>query len=231
MKNTMHMMTATTGLSPMPQPLIDRLLQWHDKNKTVLVNKGASALYSPWLCTRIRDIDITESSVYHIPNTLNGSKWNKSFVEELPELIEYFNCLPLKNVDKIILLETIKPCVPHIDLSSLYYKDITFEPANYRMSLRHNTGNGFYVQPIPKNEFGSGSRKERHSPYPKQYYNPEIGKWWVLNNWCCQHGSDWTDGDQKVLISVQGSPSEKHREVINSTVENVLYHPCTLEQT
>jgi hypothetical protein len=229
MKKTMYMMTATTSLPPMPQPLIDRLLQWHDKNKSVLTNRGATALYSPWLSTKIRDGDLTENAVYHIPNTLPGRQWNRSFVNELQELVEYFNCLPLKKVDKIILLETTKPCVPHIDLSSLYYNDISLEPANYRMSLRHSKSDGFYVQPIPENEFGS-PRKERHSPYPKQHYNSEIGKWWVLNNWCCQHGSDWTEGDNKVLISVQGTPSEKHREVINN-VENVLYHPCTLEQT
>ena len=100
-------MTATTSLLPMPQLLIDRLLEWHDAYKTVLVNKGANALYSPWLSTKIRDGDLTENIIYNIPNTIPGRQWNKSFVDEFPELVEYFNCLPLKRVDKIILLENL----------------------------------------------------------------------------------------------------------------------------
>jgi len=218
------MMTATTSLPSMSQSLIDQLLKWHDANKTVLVNKGANALYSPWVSTKIRDGDLKENIIYNIPNTIPGTQWNKCFVEEFPQLVEYFNCLPLKRVDKIILLETTKSCVPHVDLSSLYYNDISLEPANYRMSLRHGKSNGFYVQPVPEDQFGY-PRKEQFSPYPKQNYNPEVGKWWVLNNWCCQHGSDWIEGDQKVLISVQGTPSLKHIEVINNDVENVLYYP------
>jgi hypothetical protein len=195
-----------------------------------MTNKGATALHSPWLATRIRDQDITENAIYYIPNTLPGRQWNRSFVNECKELIEYFNCLPLKRVDKILLLETIKPCVPHIDLSSIYYNDMSLEPANYRMFLRHSNSDGFYVQPVPENEVG-GPRKERYSPYAKQHYAPAIGKWWVLNNWCCQHGSDWTEGDNKVLIAVQGTPSEKHRTVIAHNITNVLYHPIAIEQT
>ena len=92
--------------------------------------------------------------------------------------------------------------------------------------LRNNSRNGFYVQPIPKEEFGSGIRKEMYSPYDKIYYKPEIGKWWVLNNWCCQHGSEWNEGESKVLISVQGAPSPEHMKVRNfNRLTNIITHP------
>jgi hypothetical protein len=214
-------LAATTGLPVLSTANVDRLLVWHDNNKTLLENKGSVILYNPWLHTKIRDIDPMSNPV-EISNTTPGAPWNGDFVKEFPELVEYFNCLPIKNITRIVLLETFKDCVPHIDMSGI---GINFlEPSSYRMTLRDQQEKGFYVQPIPKEEFGSGIRKEEFSPYNKIYYHPEIGKWWILNNWSCQHGSDWTDSAHKVLISVQGVPSMEHFNV-KKLLENIVYHP------
>jgi hypothetical protein len=218
------MMAATVDLPPMPAETVQKLLEWHDQNKVILDNVGARGLETPWYHTKIRDTENLPNSKT-IQGTLPGAPWNSDFVSQFPELVLFFNNLPLMRVGKILLLETYKECFSHIDLSSHNYSDVTYEPCNYRMTLRDTPGNSFYVQPIPENEFGSGPRKNRPSPYDRVYYHADIGKWWVLNNWCCQHGSEYTEGDRKVLISVQGTPYVKHRSLIKSNVSNVACHP------
>jgi hypothetical protein len=215
-------MAGEVNLPSMPRDLVDKLLIWHDSKKTVLTNKGATALYYPWVHTKIRDNE--GDNLIDIDESIPGSPWNSDFVEEFPELVKFLNQLPLKTVGRIILLETIKPCTPHIDLSSMYYTDTTYEPCNYRMTLRESKSNGFYVQAIPKEDFGTGPRRDKTSIYDKNFFKPKIGNWWVLNNWCCQHGSEWDEGDNKVLISIQGTPSEDHRVLLKS-LTNVIYHP------
>jgi len=225
MINTQLIMTGEVGIPGLSSLDIQELLVWHDNNKTILDNRGGEGLYFPWVHTKIRDVELTESNSLVINSTIPGSPWNREFVETFPNLVELFDSLPFEKIYRIVLLETIKECVPHIDLSSLFYQDNTLEPCNYRMTLRESShSQGFYVQPIPEEEFGTGARKERTSKYTKQHYHPTLGNWWVLNNWCCQHGSDWKEGDQKVLVSVQGRPSEDHRAYLNS-LKNITYHP------
>lgn len=215
-------MAGEVDLPTMSDKVISKLLKWHDSNKKLLENRGAAALYHPWVHTKIRDTDEMDS--VELPNTTPGAPWNKEFVELFPELIEFFNILPLKSIGRIILLETVKPCTPHIDLSSMYYTDITLEPCNYRMTLRASNSNGFYVQAIPAEEFGQGPRRDKTSVFQKEHFKPRLGHWWVLNNWCCQHGSDWEEGDSKVLISIQGEPKDQHRELLK-TISNSVFHP------
>lgn len=223
MNNINLILAATTTLPKLSLDRVSDLLQWHDKEKTLLENKGSVMLYNPWLHSKIRDIDQLDNNI-EIKNSIPGAKWNKKFVDEFPELVDYFNCLPIKNIVRILILETFKECVPHIDLSGINLNFI--EPSSYRMMLRNNTQKGFYVQPIPKEEFGTGIRKEKSSPYDKIYYRPLIGEWWLLNNWCCQHGSDWEKNDSKVLISVQGTPSIEHMKLRHlKNFNNVVVHP------
>lgn len=223
-QDSQTVMAATTALMGLSTDECNELLKWHDNNKSLLNNIGSIGLYNPWLHTKIRDIDLKDSSI-KIENAVRGSPWNRDFAKTFPNLIEKFNELPFIYIHKIIILETIKECVPHIDGSASSHNDKTVEPYGYRMLLRTpSKSKGFYVQAIPTEEFGMGPRKEMHSPYPKQYYKPELGKWWVLNNWCCQHGSDWEEGDNKVLISVIGIPSLKHTELLKS-LTNIIKHP------
>lgn len=221
---TQVIMAGTIPSSGISDDLVQRLLDWHDRCKTLLQNTGSIGLHSPWIHTKIRDSDRMEEPL-RIKHSIPGSPWNGSFIQEFPELVDVFNSLPFKIIHKIVILETIKECVPHIDGSADLYADKTLEPCNYRMLLQKSKfSSGFYVQAIPKEEFGCGARKEASSPYPKQYYSPDIGKWWVLNNWCCQHGSDWKADDGKVLISVVGTPTDQHREFLKS-LTNVIMHP------
>lgn len=224
MSNNVNLiLAATTNLPKLSLDQVELLLEWHEREKTLLENKGSIMLYNPWYKSTIRDIDQIDNCV-NIENSIQGPAWNKNFVDNFPELVNYFNCLPIKNIIRILILETYKECVSHIDMSGINLDFI--EPSSYRMMLKNNTKKGFYVQPIPKEEFGSGIRKEHTSPYEKIYYKPPIGEWWLLNNWCCQHGSNWETGDKKVLISVQGSPSAKHMIIRNDkNLKNIVYHP------
>ncbi len=217
-------MVGTTSIPALDNSIIDQLLDWHDSKKTILENPGSIGLNTPWVHTKIRDSDPMEKSI-QIKNSISGSPWNLDFVENFPTLVESFNQLPLNFINKILILETVKECVPHIDGSSRTYLDKSIEPCNYRMLLRKpKNSKGFYVQPLLKENFGISARKEIDTPYSKNYYSPEIGKWWVLNNWCCQHGSDWLPEDNKALISVIGTPSNEHKQILNS-LSNTIKHP------
>lgn len=225
-------MVAYMSLPGLLSTQVEKLLLWHDAQKATLTNKGGVNLNYPWVHTKIRDEDLQPTEKVEVPNTLPGSAWNQEFVKKFPDIVEHLNCLPLRFVSKIILLETTKVCLTHIDLSKSWCDDVTMEPWSYRMTLRNAVGPGFFVQPIPKAEWGSGPRTSKYSPYPKQHFKAEVGHWWVLNQWCCQHGADWQEGDQKVLISVQGTPSEEHRQVLNrSTLLPALIHPDVEDET
>jgi hypothetical protein len=217
-------MAGETNLQGINQTRLTDLLSWHDLKKTLLKNKGSIGLGNPWIHTKIRDSDLTEN-YKTLKNSIPGSPWSTDFIDKFPDLIKVFDELPLKVIHKIVILETIKECVSHIDGSSELYKDKLFEPCNYRMLLRKSQNSqGFYLQAISPEKFGCNPRKEIDSVYPKEHYRPAIGKWWVLNNWCCQHGSDWQPGDQKVLISVLGVPAPTHKTIVTS-LSNVLIHP------
>lgn len=217
-------MAGTTSLTGLSNEDCNNLLEWHDNNKTLLKNVGSIGLYNPWVHTKIRDLEFNTNFI-KIKETTPGCPWNADFVERFPKLVNSFNELPFSYIHKIIILETIKECVSHIDGSAGTFNDKSYEPYGYRMLLRNPIkSKGFYVQGIEQKDFGCGPRKETYSPYPKNYYSPEIGKWWVLNNWCCQHGSDWNEGDNKVLISVIGVPSEKHKTLLSS-LTNIIKHP------
>lgn len=222
-------MVAYMDLPALPLTRVNALLEWHDARKETLTNRGGVNLGFPWTHTKLRDSDLLPAESVAVRYTTAGSAWNSEFVSQFPDIVEYFNCLPLSYVGKIILLETTKACLTHIDLSTSWCKDVTMEPWSYRMTLRNSEGPGFFVQAIPKAEWGSGPRTSKHSPYPKQHFKAEVGRWWALNQWCCQHGSDWQEGDRKVLISVQGTPYEEHRNVLNrSELLPALIHPEAL---
>jgi hypothetical protein len=222
--NNEFIMAGETDLQGITQARLINLLSWHDSNKTLLKNKGSIGLDNPWVHTKIRDSDLT-GNYKTLKDSIPGSPWNVDFINNFPDLIKIFDSLPLKVIHKIVILETIKECVSHIDGSSGLYKDKSFEPCNYRMLLRKSqSSQGFYLQGISPEKFGCNPEKEIDSHYPKEYYQPAIGKWWVLNNWCCQHGSDWQSGDQKVLISVLGVPALSHKKIVTS-LSNIILHP------
>jgi hypothetical protein len=222
--------SGVTNLPGLSTSDIEKLLEWHDNNKKTLINQGSLGLKKPWVHTKIRDTELLKKSVF-IDNKIPGSAWNKDFIENFSNLVEIFDQLPFTFIEKIIILETIKDCEPHIDASSKHYQDNSLEPCNYRMLLRKlKPTKGFYLQGLEKKDFGITPQKNVKTSFPKQYFSPTIGKWWVLNNWCCQHGSDWIDGDSKTLISVLGTPSTSHLNVLNSLSDMVL-HPCVYENS
>jgi hypothetical protein len=203
-------MVTEVAVPGIPQNLVTALLRWHDDNKSVLANTGAVALNRPWVSTTIRDVDATSTVCGSIP----GSPWNPVFVKQFPQVVSILNRLPLQHIERIYLLETQAVCPAHTDMSRLLYDDNTLEPCNYRMTLRESTSSsGFYVQPKEIANWG-GPTKSVTSPIIN-YWACSIGKWWTLNNFICQHGSDYSPGDHKVIISVQGTP-------------NPVTHPTTL---
>lgn len=206
-------MVSYVDLPPLEEGEIDKLLNWHDGRKTVMSNKGGQNLEFPWLWTQIRDIDL-EGGVQH-PGTLPGSGWNEDFLLNFPDLASYFNCLPMTDVTRIVLLETKKSVLPHVDLSSEYYDGHIFEPANFRMTLRNADGPGFFVQALPRDMWAIGPSTNNETQFSKDHFKAELGRWWVLNNYCCQHGSDFQPGDRKVLISVQGKISPRHLALLH----------------
>lgn len=229
--SSMLKMVAYMDLPALSLEQVQRLLEWHDERKLTLTNKGGVNLKYPWVHSKIRDSDLPQSEKEEVAGTLSGTPWNREFVERFPDIVQHLECLPLSYVGKILLLETTKACPVHVDLSTAWCSDVTMEPWSYRMTLRNANGPGFYVQAIPRAEWGSGPRTDKHSPFPKRYFKGELGRWWTLNQWCCQHGSEWDEGDQKVLISVQGTPSEEHRKVLERSKSlGCIEHPALVNR-
>ena len=222
-------MVTDTPLEVMPKELVDRILVWHDSKKHKLDNIGASTLDYPWASSHIRnDVDIDDP--VSLDNSIPGNPWNNEFVVKFPEALHYFNQLPLTYISRIVLLESTKEVIAHVDRSKSHISDETLEPASYRMHLRGCEKQGFYVQPKPLAEWGSSRAITRYSPgythitrLPIKYWQGEIGGWWLLNNFCAQHGSTYEPGDNKVIISVQGTPDTiRHKELLKNCNENKL---------
>lgn len=216
-------MTAEVDLPKMPVDLINRILEWHDAGKKLLDNAGAKGIDYPWISTHIRDNAGIDDPV-SIPFLKPGSPWNREFVKLFPEAISYFECLPLVDIERIVLLEAKKKVWSHVDRSKTHCPDNRLEPASYRMYLRESKSDGFYVQSRPMKEWGNHRAIEPISPgyeylkepLPYRFWRTEIGQWWVLDNFCSQHGSKWQAGDNKVILSVQGKIHEgKHRELLD----------------
>lgn len=222
-------MVTETGLEKMPIELVNRILAWHDSKKYKLDNIGASTLDYPWASSHIRnDADIPEPVI--VPGSIPGNPWNKEFVDLFPDAIKYFNQLPLTKIARIVLLESTKEVIAHVDRSKSHIPDETLEPASYRMHLRGCEKQGFYVQPKPLSEWGSSRAITRHSPgfthitrLPIRFWQGEIGSWWLLNNFCAQHGSTHEPGDNKVIISIQGTPDPiRHKELLKNCDDRKL---------
>jgi hypothetical protein len=214
----------------MPKELVDRILVWHDSKKYKLDNIGASTLNYPWASSHIRnDVDIAHPCIIH--DSIPGNPWNKEFVDLFPGAIKYFDQLPLINIARIVLLESTKEVLSHVDRSKSHIQADTLEPASYRMHLRGCEKQGFYVQGKPLSEWGSAraitpvSAGFTHltKPLPIRFWQGEIGRWWLLNNFCAQHGSTYEPGDNKVIISVQGTPDPvRHRELLKECAKQGL---------
>jgi hypothetical protein len=222
-------MVTQVALPRIKESTILNMLGWHDENKKILANKGAAALHYPWLASTIRDIDPLDNPV-DLPG-IPGSMWNKYFVDAFPEVCDAINRLPLISIDRVYLLENRVRCQAHNDLSKFLYAENLLEPCSYRMTLRSSTSTkGFYVQPKPTNEWGQ--KDARHGQgWAKDYWEAAIGSWWVLNNFVCQHGADWAPGDDKVILSVQGTPNaDAHKMLMRESVDyNGLWHPIAHE--
>ena len=219
-------MVMAVDLPELPQHLISGILEWHDSKKKLLNNSGAAGIKYPWISSHIRDnVDI--ANPVNLKETIPGSPWNKEFVELFPDAIPFFNNLPLINIERIVLLESTKPVPVHVDRSKLHFRSNILEPTSYRMYLRNaEKSNGFYVQSKPMREWGSPNaigmdsvgHEHMTQPLPKNFWKISPGKWWLLDNFCTQHGADWKEGDDKVIISVQGRiDPAKHKELMNKS--------------
>jgi hypothetical protein len=220
-------MTSYINLPPLSEEHITSLLAWHDLTKETLINPGAIALKKPWIASKIRDLAANLELPTEIVNSIPGNPWSSDFVNRFPEIVKIFNSLPFNRIEKIILLQNNKFCQSHNDQSSLLYDDISIEPCNYRLTLRGSTASkGFFIQPKPVTSWGS-TYALLNKGLPVVYWDAKPGHWWTLNNFCCQHGSDWEEGDNKVIISVQGTPNtEKHLELLNNSEHlECLEHP------
>ena len=215
-------MVSDTPLEVMPKELVDRILVWHDSKKHKLDNIGASTLDYPWASSHIRNnVDIDDP--VSLDNSIPGNPWNKEFVDLFPSAIKYFDQLPLIKIERIVLLESTKEVLSHVDRSKSHVPDSTCEPASYRMHLRGCEKEGFYIQGKPISEWGSSRAITPSSlgfthltkPLPIRYWQGKIGSWWLLNNFCAQHGSTYEPGDNKVIISVQGTIDPvRHKELL-----------------
>lgn len=220
-------MVGYINLPPLREDDINKLLDWHDSTKDRLDNLGAEALGQPWVASRIRDFDVNLESPTLVRNSIPGNPWNKDFTSKFPELVSIFNSLPFDRIERILLLQNTKFCPSHNDQSKFLYPDNSIEPCNYRMTLRDSkTSRGFFVQPKPFKTWGTRDAIWNQG-YPLMHWNGKPGYWWVLNNFCCQHGSDWKEGDDKVILSIQGTPnSERHLELLrNSDHFKCIEHP------
>ena len=219
-------MVSYIDIEPLSQPVIDRLLEWHDNNKAIYNTQSTMELGYPWNHSIIR----AKSGHEHINMVpldygIVGSRWNKEFVDMFPEIVEHFNNLPFDAISAIVLLETVKECPAHMDASKLdNYRDVTLEPCNYRMTIRHSNSPGFWVAPLDESRWGIRWMLDSSV---KMEWAPEIGRWWALNNHVNSHGSHWEQGDKKVIVSVQGTPnSEKHKALLaNTTEDGCIFHP------
>lgn len=221
------MMTSYIDLPPLAQNSIDALLSWHDSVKTMLDNSGAMALNNPWISSAIRDFKTNLETSTEVENSIPGNPWNSDFVSKFPDLVKTFNALPFTHIERILLLQNTKFCPSHNDQSKFLYSDNSIEPCNYRMTLRDSkSSKGFFVQPKPFSTWGTQHAFKKQG-WPAMFWNAKPGWWWVLNNFCCQHGSDWKEGDDKVILSVQGTPDPvRHLELLkNSTHLRSLDHP------
>jgi hypothetical protein len=228
-------MVMEVALPPIDKKLLEEILKWHDQQKTLLNNPGSRALRFPWLATTIRDYEQNLKNSIELDYGISGNPWNRDFVENFQDFVEVINSIPLTEIKRIYLLETIKPCPTHVDMSKQLYNDLSLEPCNYRISMRENTSNsGFYIQPKPRKEWGnsrailSGDTEYNNgNGIDPITWTPKVGHWWVLNNYCCQHGSTWQEGDNKVILSVQGTPdTKKHKELLERSKDcNKIDHP------
>lgn len=211
-------MTGYINLPPFSEATVEKLLEWHDSVKETLANPGAVALRQPWIASVIRDYDSNLESPIKLNSGISGNPWNFDFVDKFPELISVFNSLPFDNIERIYLLENYKFCDSHNDQSKFLYSENSIEPCNYRMTLRNSqTSKGFFVQPKPFKTWGTADAIKKQG-FPVYYWPGKPGYWWVLNNYCCQHGSDWKLGDNKVILSIQGTPNEeKHLALLKDS--------------
>jgi hypothetical protein len=220
-------MAGYINLPPFSEENITKLLEWHDLGKDRLDNLGAEALGQPWIASKIRDFEVNLKSPILVKNSIPGNPWNLDFAIRFPDLVSIFNSLPFKKIERILLLQNTKFCPSHNDQSKFLYDDNYIEPCNYRLTLRNSKkSKGFFVQPKQFKDWGTQHALKNHG-LPAVHWNPKPGYWWVLNNFCCQHGSDWKEGDDKVILSVQGTPDhEKHLELIkNSEHLKCVNHP------
>jgi hypothetical protein len=220
-------MTSYVNLPPLSDEHITTLLAWHDSTKETLSNPGAVALKQPWIASKIRDFAENLESPTTVVSSIPGNPWNFDFISRFPEIAKIFNSLPFDKIERIYLLQNNKFCESHNDQSSFLYDEFSIEPCNYRMTLRGSkVSKGFFVQPKPFKSWGSADALKNQG-LPVFYWNAKPGYWWTLNNFCCQHGSDWKRGDDKVIISIQGTPNtEKHLELLkNSEHLKCIEHP------
>ena len=220
-------MTGYVNLPPISHENITKLLNWHDSNKDQLNNLGAEALGQPWIASKIRDFDVNLKSAGYAKKSIPGNPWNTDFLLRFPELVDILNSLPFKKIERILLLQNTKFCPAHNDQSKFLYSDNYIEPCNYRVTLRSSTkSKGFFVQPKSFKDWGTQHALKGHG-LPAMYWNARPGYWWVLNNFCCQHGSDWREGDDKVILSIQGTPDdEKHLKLIEDSYHlKCIEHP------
>lgn len=211
-------MVGYINLPPLSEKNITELLDWHDSSKNRLDNPGAEALGQPWIASKIRDFDVNLKSSTLVGTNIPGNPWNTEFVIRFPELVTIFNSLPFERIERILLLQNTKFCKSHNDQSKFLYNDNHIEPCNYRLTLRNSKKSlGFFVQPKPFNSWGTQHAIQNQN-LPLVHWNAKPGYWWVLNNFCCQHGSDWEEGDDKVILSIQGTPnSKKHLQLLKES--------------
>lgn len=220
-------MTSYVNLPPFSEETVNKLLEWHDSNKKRLANPGAVALRQPWEASTIRDFYINMLNPVKVVDSIPGNPWSFDFTQKFPELISVFNSLPFLQIERILLLQNTKFCDSHNDQSKFLYNEASLEPCNYRMTLRGSkVSKGFFVQPKPFKHWGSEDALKNQG-LPVYYWDAKPGYWWTLNNFCCQHGSDWKPGDDKVILSIQGTPDpEKHLELLkNSEHLKCIEHP------
>lgn len=220
-------MVGYIDLPPLSKDNIDKLLTWHDSTKETLDNPGALALNQPWIASKIRDFEVNLKSSILTDNSIPGNPWNSDFASKFPELVSIFDSLPFTRIERILLLQNTKFCQSHNDQSKFLYSDNYIEPCNYRLTLRSSkTSRGFFVQPKPFETWGT-PHAIKNQNLPVTHWNAEPGYWWTLNNFCAQHGSDWKEGDEKVIVSVQGTPDPvKHLELLKKSAHlKCVEHP------
>jgi hypothetical protein len=117
---------------------------------------------------------------------------------DLPLLFQYIGNLPIKNIYRVRLIQSLKPITPHTD------NDL--DRWEYR-ALLHNTS--------PKSQWFFTEPKKDERTYIEL---PDSTNWFAYNDKYSWHGSDYDPKFEKILVQLFFL-GPKHNDIIPSSIE------------